>query len=154
MFNVCLRMVPQRDVAEDVLQEAFLKAFTRIDSFKFDSTFGAWLKRIVVNTAINYLRKKKVETDYLDDLQHQAEMLPEEEDSGFLDEELLNTAAIQKAVSKLPEGYRVVFSLYAIEGYDHGEISEILGISNGTSKSQYNRAKTKLKELLTNELCR
>lgn len=153
MFNVCLRMVSQRDAAEDVLQEAFLKAFTRIDSFKFESTFGAWLKRIVVNTTINHLRKKKVETDYLDDLQNPQEAVHEDE-SGFLDEEMLNTAAIQKAMKGLPEGYKVVFSLYAIEGYDHKEIAGILGISDGTSKSQYNRARKKLKELLTNELCR
>lgn len=153
MFNVCLRMVSQRDAAEDVLQEAFLKAFTRIDSFKFESTFGAWLKRIVVNSAINYLRKKKVETDYLDDLQNPQEAAHEDE-IGLLDEEMLNTAAIQKAMKLLPEGYKVVFSLYAIEGYDHREIAGILGISDGTSKSQYNRARKKLKELLTNELCR
>ncbi|MFA0960768.1 RNA polymerase sigma factor [Roseivirga sp. BDSF3-8] len=153
MLNVCLRMVPQRDVAEDILQEAFLKAFTKLHSFKFESSFGSWLKRIVINDAINHMRKKKMDIDYMEDM-HGVDETPEETYEGISEEDMsLNVEAIKHAIEQLPEGFRVVFSLYAVEGYDHSEISEILGITISTSKTQYSRARNKIRKLLTNEMC-
>ena len=143
MFNVAFRITNNYVEAEDVLQEAFVRAFRKLDSFKGDSTFGAWLKRIVVNTSINQLRKKRAEFVGLEDerleMQYEAEV--ERECQWDMKE-------IRKAIADLPEGYRVVFSLYCIEGYDHAEIGSILGISEATSKSQYSRAKKKLRETL------
>jgi len=144
MYNICYRMTGNREEAEDMLQEAFSYAFSKLRSFRFESSFGAWLKRIVVNTCINHLKKRKVELVYPDT---QNEPEPEED---FVDygEIRLKVEEVKKAVEQLPEGYRVIFSLYLLEGYDHGEISEILGISESTSKSQYLRAKLKIKEIL------
>ena len=145
MFNTCYRVVNDVEEAEDVLQEAFVSAFRNLKTFKGDATFGAWLKRIVINHAINAIRKKKLEVIAFEEGFENIET-EEEADIG---EQALNVAKIKKAMEQLPEGYRIVFSLYLIEGYDHNEISDILGISVSTSKSQLNRAKAKLKYLLT-----
>jgi len=142
MFNICYRMTGQQEEAEDVLQEAFTYAFRKMRSFRFESTFGAWLKRIVVNTCINHLKKKKLELVLVEE---QNEAYPEEDvvDYGEIS---FRVEQVRKAVEALPDGYRVIFSLYALEGYDHKEIADILGISESTSKSQFLRAKKKLKE--------
>jgi RNA polymerase sigma-70 factor (ECF subfamily) len=133
MFNICYRMVGHQEEAEDMLQEAFSYAFSKLGSFRFESSFGAWLKRIVVNTCINHLKKKRVELVYAE--QHND---PEPEDDTVDYEEIrFKVEEVMKALEKLPEGYRVVFSLYLLEGYDHREIAGILGISESTSKSQY-----------------
>ena len=144
MYNICLRMVNHREEAEDMLQESFSYAFSKLGSFRFESSFGAWLKRIVVNTCINHLKKRRVDLVYTE--QHN-DPGPDED---FVDYEEIKfrVDTVMTAMQKLPEGYRIVFSLYLLEGYDHKEISEILGISESTSKSQFLRAKMKMKEIL------
>jgi RNA polymerase sigma-70 factor (ECF subfamily) len=143
MFNVCYRMFNNREEAEDMLQESFTEAFTKLNSFRYESSFGAWLKRIVVNKSINELKRRKTELVL-------TETLPEKNDTNDtnLDTSSMQVEEIRKAMEKLPEGYRVIFSLYLLEGYDHSEIAEILNISESTSKSQFHRAKQKIKELL------
>ena len=131
-----------REDAEDILQESFTEAFRKLESFRYDATFGAWLKRIVINRCINGLRKKNPEISTVDDFKS-----IDLEDVVFEDNEL-NVSKIHNAINKLPDGYRVVFSLYLLEGYDHSEISQIMGITKSTSKTQLHRAKSKLKELL------
>lgn len=142
MYNVALRIVNDDDEAEDVLQEAFLDAFTRLESFRAETTFGLWLKQIVINKSINQLRKRKAEFVSLDGIDIADEVAHTEEDLQYQVNE------IKEAVAQLPDGYRVVLTLYLFEGYDHEEISHILKISENTSRSQYMRAKTKLNSLL------
>lgn len=142
MYNLCCRIVNDDADAEDVLQDAFVSAFKNLHTYKRDSTFGAWLKRIVINKAINFIKKKKIEVEPLSDTQ---ELLSENEDDYSAEYDLVK---IREAIDELPDGYRIVFSLYLLEGYDHSEIGQILGISESTSKSQYNRSKKKLREIL------
>jgi len=144
MYNVGLRITHSEEEAEDVLQEAFINAFRNIDSYRGDATFGAWLKRIVVNKAINAVNRKKHDPIPDDDRWDVAEEEPPPEYS-----EGLTVDRVKRCMEELPDGYRTVLSLYLLEGYDHQEIGEIMGISESTSKSQLNRAKAKLKELLT-----
>jgi RNA polymerase sigma factor (sigma-70 family) len=146
MFNVGYRITRNEEEAEDVLQEAFISAFRSLDSYRGDATFGAWLKRIVVNKALNALGKRKHEIIPEDDAQWD---IAEEESTPEYREDL-TVERVKEGIEKLPDGYRTVLSLYLLEGYDHQEIGEILGISESTSKSQLNRAKSKLKELLNN----
>jgi RNA polymerase sigma-70 factor (ECF subfamily) len=143
MFNICYRITNDPDDAKDVLQEAFLSAFRNLRSFKGESSFGAWLKRIVVNSSINHVKKSKIIFTQLDghDAGH--------ESVGMHDNEIiLEIDRIKDALQQLPDGFRTVLSLYLFEGYDHREIAGILGITESTSKSQYNRAKKRLKEIL------
>lgn len=142
MYNVGYRIVNDRDAADDVLQESFIAAFGHLDNYRGDSTFGAWLKRIVVNKAINVLHGRKTERLPDDERFDVAEEVEAREEFPFSVEQVRN------AISALPDGYRSVLSLYLLEGYDHSEIAEIMGISESTSKSQFNRAKKKLRELL------
>jgi RNA polymerase sigma factor (sigma-70 family) len=144
MFNICCRMMNNREDAEDMLQEAFVQAFTKLDSFRHESTFGAWLKRIVINTCINAINKRKVDLLLTDDLHYFSNRSDDEEH----DELPLTIKDVEKAMAQLPEGGRIIFSLYLLEGYDHVEISEILGITESTSKSQFMRAKRKVYEIL------
>jgi RNA polymerase sigma factor (sigma-70 family) len=144
MYNICLRMTNHREEAEDVLQESFSYAFGKLGSFRYESSFGAWLKRIVVNTCINHLKKKRVDLVYTE---QQNDPLPDDDVVDY-EEIRFRVDSVMKVIEKLPEGYRIVFSLYLLEGYDHGEIAEILGISESTSKSQFLRAKMKIKEML------
>lgn len=133
--------------AEDILQDAFSEAFYKLNTFRNESTFGAWLKRIVVNHCINHLKKRKADLIPMDDLS----MFDNRHDD-FQDDEVaaLSVGRILKAFEQLPQGYRVIFSLYLLEGYDHTEISAILGITESTSKSQFLRAKQKIREILKN----
>ncbi|MES2417550.1 MAG: sigma-70 family RNA polymerase sigma factor [Bacteroidota bacterium] len=142
MYNVALRIVNDDAEAEDVLQEAFLDAFNRIADFRQETTFGLWLKQIVINRAINYLRKRKAEFVSLDEVEIADEPNNDEMDTH------LKVEAIKKAMAELPDGYRVVLTLYLFEGYDHEEIAYILKITENTSRSQYMRAKKKLNGLL------
>jgi RNA polymerase sigma-70 factor (ECF subfamily) len=141
MYNTSLRIVNHTADAEDVLQEAFCDAFGAIDSFGYKSTFGAWLKRIVINKSINALRKRKM--DIIDIEKTSALHLPEEDN---YDEENMKfrVEEIKKAVRELPNGYRTVLSLQLFEGYDQEEIAEILQISHATVRTQFMRAKQKL----------
>lgn len=142
MYNVALRIVNDDAEAEDVLQEAFLDAFNRIRDFRQETTFGLWLKQIVINRSINYLRKRKAELVSLDEVEIADK--PTYDDS----ETILKVEAIKEAMNELPDGYRVVLTLYLFEGYDHEEIAHILKITENTSRSQYMRAKRKLNSLL------
>ncbi len=144
MYNICYRMTGQQEEAEDMLQESFSYAFSKLSSFRFEASFGAWLKRIVVNTCINHLKKRKADLVYLET---HDDPVPEEEDVDY-GEITFRVESVKKALEKLPEGYRIVFSLYLLEGYDHKEIADILGITASTSKSQFLRAKKKIKEML------
>lgn len=147
MFNICFRIVGSQEMAEDVLQEAFVNAFQNLKSFQGKSSFGAWLKRIVVNKAISYLRKNQLEMVMMEDNMEVADA------EGINEDELvLKIESVREAVQRLPNGFRVVFSLYLLEGYDHKEIAEILEISESTSKTQYSRAKKKLKDILKEEI--
>jgi len=141
MYNSSLRILNNTQEAEDVMQEAFLSAFDKIDSYKGEVSFGAWLKRIVVNKALDYLKRNKIDALPLDE---KIDQLSEEEDKNDTIETENSVEEIKKAIELLPSGYRIVLTLYLIEAYDHEEISEILNISASTSRSQYNRAKKKL----------
>ncbi|MBN1132588.1 MAG: RNA polymerase sigma factor [Bacteroidales bacterium] len=145
MYNTALRIVGDPDDAEDVMQEAFLKAFRKLDTFSGKVSFGAWLKKIVINQALDFIKLKKT-TVSLDAI---GERRGEEEEGSEEGEEYSmewNVGTIKEAILALPEGYRIVLSLYLIEGYDHEEIASILNISNATSRTQYHRAKKKLLE--------
>jgi RNA polymerase sigma-70 factor (ECF subfamily) len=139
-------MMNKKEEAEDMLQEAFAEAFYRLDTFRYESSFGAWLKRITINKCINALKKRKAD---LVPVEKYAD-LPASDDK---DEDVpgLSVEKVQHAMEKLPEGYRVIFSLYLLEGYDHAEISQIMEISEATSKSQYSRAKQRMKEIILNQ---
>ncbi len=144
MFNICLRMMGNREEAEDVLQNAFVDVFTKMHTYRREATLGAWIKRIVVNSCLNELKKKKVQLVEADESIGDLEYKDYEEH--FEQEDI---DRIKQAIRLLPEGYRVVFTLYLLEGYDHGEISEILNITEGASKSQYSRARQRLHQILT-----
>lgn len=144
MYNVCLRMVGNAVEAEDVMQEAFLKALTKIDTYEGKVSFGAWLKKIVINRSLDQLKKRKVKFEELN------EKIPDEQPAHF-DISEFQLEQLKKAIQQLPDGYRVVLSLYLLEGYDHEEIAQILGISNVSSRSQFLRAKLKLRQMLHKE---
>lgn len=141
MYNVSLRIVKDGFEAEDVMQEAFLSAFKKIDTYRGEVSFGAWLKKIVVNRSLDVLKKRKVK---FEEVNERTMEMPDLEGMPLE----VDVTEIKKAIQSLPDSYRVVLSLYLIEGYDHDEISQILEISNSASRTQYSRAKGKLKELL------
>lgn len=135
-----------REAAEDMLQEAFADAFSKLATFRFDSGFGSWLKRIVINNCINEIKRRKADIEYFEDM-HLFEKEEEIENREY--EERLTVNNIKSAMQHLPEGSRIIFSLYLLEGYDHLEIAQILNISESNSKSQYMRAKNRIKEILS-----
>ncbi len=145
MFNICIRMLNDFDLAEDALQDAFISAFKNLPTFKGDAPVGAWLKRIVVNTCLNYLKKRSIEIVNVENIGKIPVYEEEPTDYTEIDFEI---EKVKQGIRQLPSGFRVVLSLYLIEGYDHKEIAEILNISESTSKSQYNRAKKKLRDIL------
>jgi len=139
LMVVCLRYAKSTQEAEDILQEGFIKIFSGIKSFRLESSLKTWMTRIMINTALNHQRQKLY-------------MLPmvDVEDAGLQEDENISLADFHLSelialVQSLPDGCRVVFNLFAIEGYGHKEIGEMLGVSEGTSKSQYNRAKSLLR---------
>jgi len=143
MYNTALRIVNKTADAEDVLQDSFTDAFMQLSSFEHKSTFGAWLKQIVVFKSITLLKKQRisfVDMEKAEDLPDENE--PDEPDIGY------TVDRIRQTIQQLPDGYRTVLSLYLFEGYDHGEISEILGVAQSTVRTQYIRAKEKLLKLL------
>ena len=152
MYNTSLRIVGHRGDAEDVLQEAFTDAFRSLDDFNYKSSFGAWLKRIVINKSINQLRKRKIDLVDIEKIDKDgalARSFPVDADEQTDEAGLrLKVAGIKKAVALLPPGYRTVLSLYLFEGYDQEEIAEILGVAHATVRTQYMRAKQKLIQLL------
>lgn len=148
MYYTCYTMMRNKEEAEDMLQESFSEAFMQLHRFKFDSTFGTWLKRIVVNKCINEIKRKKTDLTFEEDMGAFEDNYAEDD---AVDSEL-SVDKIKKAMEKLPEGSRIVFQLYLLEGYDHREIAEILNVSESNSKSQYMVAKRKIKEMLKDSL--
>jgi RNA polymerase sigma factor (sigma-70 family) len=144
MFNICYRMMNSREEAEDMLQESFTEAFIKLSTFRYESSFGSWLKRIVINKCINELKRRKAELILTENI---PDSNPETDDND-IETAKLKVNDVMRAMEQLPEGYRIIFSLYLLEGYDHTEIAQILGITESTSKSQFSRAKQKLKEIL------
>ena len=145
MYNTSLRIVNNTADAEDVLQEAFLDAFRSLNDFHYRSTFGAWLKKIVINKSINVLRKKKID---LVDIEKAGAHVLAVEDTVDEEEIRFKVEEVKAAIRRLPDGYRAVITLYLLEGYDQEEISEILGITHTTVRTQYIRAKQRLLLLL------
>ncbi|MEM8847620.1 MAG: sigma-70 family RNA polymerase sigma factor [Bacteroidota bacterium] len=143
MYNVGYRFLGNREDAEDIIQDSFIDAFKNLDRFKYESSFGAWLKRIVINKSINYLKAKKIAVVPMEP--HEFHLTEEEP----IEVDKVDIQKVKKGIAKLPEGYRQIINLYLIEGYDHVEIGEILSISTSTSKSQYHRAKKKLLEIIS-----
>jgi RNA polymerase sigma factor (sigma-70 family) len=143
MLYVCYRYCKNRDEAQDVVQEGFIKVFKNIGTFKFEGSFEGWVRKIMVNTAIEYLRKQK-QSKIFDDIE---EMYVHPE-SNYDASSQLTEKELMSMVHSMPMGYRTVFNMYAIEGYSHKEIADTLGISEGTSKSQLSKAKAHLKEML------
>ena len=141
MYNVCLAYEKDRDEVKDILQDSFIKVFKSIEKYDRKGPLKAWVRRIVVNTAIDHFRRKK-ETDSFVDVETISETTPEQGDrqggQGLKD--------ILKMVKRLPEGARMIFNLFALEGYSHKEIAEKLSITEGTSKSQYSRARQLLQQ--------
>lgn len=146
MYNTSLRILKDRQEAEDILQESFLTAFDKINQFQSESSFGNWLKKIVINKSINKLKTKKI--TLVDD--NLLQTLPEEEEQSNAYNQF-DVIKLNQLIKELPEGYRVILSLYLFEGYDHEEIGEVLKISPSTSRSQYLRAKQKLKKQFLKE---
>ncbi|MBR9853008.1 MAG: RNA polymerase sigma factor [Algicola sp.] len=143
MFCVAMRFLKNADDAEDVLQDSFIKAFQRIGQFKGDVTFGAWLKRIVVNGSIDFLKSKHQRTVELNESYLQ---VAEEDDWSV--EEGISMEQVKQAIEELPPKYKYVVQLFLVEGYDHSEISEILTITETASRTRLLRGKAQLKEKL------
>ena len=141
MYNTSLRIVRDPQEAEDIMQESFLSAFVKINTYSGKVSFGAWLRKIVINNSLDALKKKRLLTKELDEDINEKTGIEEETDEDFTN---IKIEDIMEAVHELPDGYRVVLSLKLFEGYDHDEIAEILGISSSSSRSQFTRAKQKL----------
>ena len=142
MYNSSLRIVGIPEEAEDIMQESFLTAFRKLKTYSGDVSFGAWLKKIVINRSLDVLRKRKV---IFEELHAELPVVSEPEpevDSITMEE-------VKSAIDMLSDGYRTILSLILLEGYDHEEVSEILGIKNVTSRTQFSRARQRLKEILT-----
>ena len=143
MMGVCLRYTKNTNEAEDVLQDGFIKVYHKLKDYKKEGSLEGWIRRIMVNTALDQLRKnaRQLGDTAIDDVDYKVE------GSSFIVEQLMADDLL-KLIQQLPEGYKVVFNLYAIEGYSHQEIGETLGITESTSKSQYSRARAYLRERL------
>jgi RNA polymerase sigma-70 factor (ECF subfamily) len=142
MYNTSLRIVSDNMEAEDIMQESFLSAFEKIDTYSGTVSFGAWLKKIVINRSLDALNKRKA---VFEDIESHVGIRDESGDDAARYEEMdLKVEEVKEAIEKLPDGYRVILSLYLLEGYDHDEIAEILSINSSTSRSQLSRAKQKL----------
>ena len=143
MLGVCMRYVGDHMTAEDILVEGFMKVFDKIGQFKSEGSFEGWMRRIMVNESLGYLRQRKriQEVAILDEAQQVVDTT--------LADEALETEEMLRMIDTLPTGYRTVFNLYAIEGYAHAEIAEKLGITESTSKSQLHRARAMLQQLVT-----
>lgn len=141
MFTLAYRILSNRDEAHDVLQDAFIQVFQKIEQFKRQSTLGAWIKTIVVRTALKHLKTQKLFDTFQETKHDSADFIANEIDGKIL----------EKVILSLPDGYRTIFILAEVEGYKHREIAEMLNITEGTSKSQLFNAKKTLKEKLKNE---
>lgn len=142
MYNTSLRIVNDPMEAEDIMQESFLSAFEKFDTYSGTVSFGAWLKKIVINRSLDSLNKRKA---IFEDIDCHKGIKDESDDDILSKEETdIKVEEIKEAINRLPDGYRIILSLYLLEGYDHDEIAEIMSISSSTSRSQLSRAKQKL----------
>ncbi|WP_170148521.1 RNA polymerase sigma factor [Lacinutrix venerupis] len=146
MYCVAKRFVNHTAEAEDIVQESFIKAFSKLQQFKGDVTFGAWLKRIVINKSIDYLKLKKQRLVELEDVH--LKVIDNSNNNNWIVEDATSLDDIKKAINMLPDKYKFVVMLFLIEGYDHEEISEILNITQVASRTQLSRGRVKLQELL------
>lgn len=149
MYIVAKRFLKDANDAEDVVQEAFIKAFSKLHQYKAEVTFGAWLKRIVVNKSIDFLKSKKQQLVELDEVH--LKVVDTAHNDKWLVDDTITVNDVKRAIHQLPEKYEYVVMLYLIEGYDHQEISEILNITEVASRTQLSRGKVKLQELLKTE---
>jgi RNA polymerase sigma factor (sigma-70 family) len=147
MFVVAMRFVKHTMEAEDIVQEAFISAFAKLNQYKAEVTFGAWLKRIVINKSIDCLKSKKQHLQELEEVH--LKVVDNNTQNEWLVDDTITLDEIKLAIQKLPDKYRYVVMLYLVEGYDHQEISEILNITEVASRTQLSRGKSKLKEQLT-----
>jgi len=148
MKGVCLRYAMNDGDAEDILQESFIKVFQSLESYKDFGPLGGWIRKITVNTALEYCRKQKVFQMHMNDIQKEQPILGFTPDSASDVIAKMSAEELLLYIQNLPAGFRTVFNLYAIEGYSHAEIGELLSISEGTSKSQYSRARLHLQQLI------
>ena len=146
MYAVCLRYAGNADEAQDVLQDGFIKVFKKMDSYRGDGSFEGWMRRVFVNTAIEHFRRKR----YMMPVTEKEENTLEGKYTSVLDD--LGAKDILALVQELSPGYRTVFNMYVVEGYTHREIADMLGISEGTSKSQLSRAKVILQDMVRNHI--
>jgi RNA polymerase sigma-70 factor, ECF subfamily len=156
VYALCLRMVGNPADAEDLAQEAFLQLFRKIATFRGESAFSTWLHRMTVNVVLMRLRKKSLPTDSLEEsLEPDSENSGPKRDVGAADLRLsgaVDRVNLERSIEKLPPGYRTVFILHDVQGYEHNEIADIMGCSVGNSKSQLHKARTRLRELLQEEI--
>ena len=156
VYALCLRMVSNPADAEDLAQEAFLQLFRKISTFRGESAFSTWLHRMTVNVVLMRLRKKSLPTDSLEEtIDPDAENSAPKRDVGAPDLRLsgaVDRVNLERSIEKLPPGYRTVFVLHDVQGYEHNEIAGIMGCSVGNSKSQLHKARTRLRELLQEEI--
>ena len=151
VFSLCLRMVGNYENAEDLTQEAFLQLYRRIVTFRGDAAFSTWLHRLAVNVILMELRKNGLIEVSLDEALEPGDEESSKKDFGAEDQRLagyIDRVVLEHAIESLPTGYRSVFVLYDIEGYEHSEVAEMLGCSMGNSKSQLHKARLRLRELL------
>ena len=147
MYNTSLRIVKDPGEAEDIMQESFLSAFEKIETYSGTVSFGAWLKKIVINRSLDSLKKRRLAFEIMDE----GIIRDREEEYAYEDDISERIEEIREAIMRLPDGFRVVLTLYLLEGYDHEEIAQILKITPSTSRSQFARARQKLVEMLKNE---
>ncbi len=149
VYASCLRILTDQYEAEDLMQEAFIHAFQKIDSFRGESNLGTWICRIAINKCLDHLKKRKVQLDFDDNWENRAESAqPVHEDVQY------DVERIQAAMETLPEGCRIVFYLHMFEEMDHDAIAAKLGIREGSSRAQYARAKNRIKELVSKNYVR
>lgn len=153
MMAVCYRYSPRRDEAEDIFQDGFLKVFDKIHKYNFKGSLEGWIRRIMVNNAIDYLRVKKRKYNFTEPINEFADVKDESDEEDIY--EGISAQTILELVQKLSSSYRLIFNLYVLDGYSHHEISKKLNISEGTSKSNLSKAKANLRmmvrEYLNNE---
>lgn len=147
MMSICMRYANSRDQAQDILQDGFVKVFQKMDHYRGEGPLGGWIARTMVNTALDHIRRNKPYDHSLD--LTEAEHLHSEDEHVLSD---MSTSELMDLIQALPMGYRTVFNLFAIEGYPHKEIADMLGISENTSKSQFMKARAYLRKLLPKHL--
>jgi RNA polymerase sigma factor (sigma-70 family) len=140
LMTICLRYASDTPEAEDMLQESFIKIFDAVDQYRFEGSFEGWLKKVTVNTCLKTLQKRKIKFTGISMLEITAETTQQQAIGNLTENELI------KLISNLPDGYRIVFNLYVIEGYSHDEIAQMLNIETATSRSQLVKARRMLQK--------